>query len=197
MSHHIYHTDGLILQCAPLAEANLWLTILTRDLGLVQATAQGVRTMNSKLRFALHDLSVAKLSFVLGKGAWKVTSAIPQESIYFQLKAQKFKLQTLLQVFKALRRLVTGEEENKALFSLLEKYYQFLVAENLDQEEVKLSEYVILLRVLHNLGYVDQDELIGGFTSHSDWNKELLLALKPARKQVAVIINQALHESQL
>ena len=47
--HHIYHTEGIILGSRNFGEAGKYYYLLTRDLGLVYASAQGVRKMSSKL----------------------------------------------------------------------------------------------------------------------------------------------------
>ncbi len=55
--HHIYHTEGIILGSKNYGEAGKYYSIFTRDLGMIYASAQGVRKMSSKLRFILQDFA--------------------------------------------------------------------------------------------------------------------------------------------
>ena len=73
--HHMYHTEGIILGSRNYDEAGKYYSIFTRDLGMIQASAQGVRKMSSKLRFILQDYSYVKVDLVKGKDFWRVTSA--------------------------------------------------------------------------------------------------------------------------
>ncbi len=78
--HHIHHTNALILGSRNRGEANRVFTILTREMGLIHAVAQGVRLNKSKLRYALTDYSYAKIDLVRGKEVWRITSATPVNS---------------------------------------------------------------------------------------------------------------------
>ena len=69
MSYHIYTTPGIVLRHRPLREADRVYIILTRDLGLIRASAIGVRKETSKLRGALEPLSLSMTSWVTMKKA--------------------------------------------------------------------------------------------------------------------------------
>ncbi len=73
--HHIYHTEGIILSSSNFGEAGKYYNIFTRDLGMVHASAQGVRKMSSKLRYVLQDFSYIKLDLVVGKNIFRITTA--------------------------------------------------------------------------------------------------------------------------
>ncbi len=51
------------------------MSIFTRELGLVRATAQGIRLEKSKLRYSSQLYSFGIFSFVHGKEFWRLTSA--------------------------------------------------------------------------------------------------------------------------
>ena len=51
------------------------ISIFTRDLGLVFASAQGIRFEKSKLRPFTRDYSFGQFSFVKGKEYWRLTGA--------------------------------------------------------------------------------------------------------------------------
>ena len=50
MSHKIFHTEGIVLSSKDTKESDRYLAVFTKELGLVKATAQGIRKLESKLR---------------------------------------------------------------------------------------------------------------------------------------------------
>lgn len=80
MSHEIYTTKGYIISSEGKSESDKNFFILTKDLGLIRATAQGVRKIESKLRYSLQDFSFSEISFVMTKAGWRITSASILES---------------------------------------------------------------------------------------------------------------------
>ena len=72
--HHIYHTEGIILGSRNIGEAGKYYYIFTRDLGMIYASASGVRKMSSKLRYVLQDFAYLKIDLVQGKDFWRVTN---------------------------------------------------------------------------------------------------------------------------
>ena len=70
--HTIFETDCFVISSSPQGEANKQLDLLTRDFGLIRATAQGVRWLKSKLRYSLTDFSFTHASLVRGKEFWRV-----------------------------------------------------------------------------------------------------------------------------
>ena len=73
--HPIHTTPGFIIGSRPSGEAGKMISIFTRDLGLVFASAQGIRFEKSKLRPFTQDYSFGQFSFVRGKEYWRLTSA--------------------------------------------------------------------------------------------------------------------------
>src|SRR5574343_294251 len=73
--HHIYHTTAFVLGHADIKEADRFFILFTRELGVVRATAQGIRKLSSRLRYGLQDFSYARVDLVRGKDIWRITSA--------------------------------------------------------------------------------------------------------------------------
>ena len=84
MLHHIYHTEGFVLSGQSVGEANKYFRIFTKDFGMVGAMAQGIRLLQSKLRYSLQDYSYSKISLVRGKQVWRIVGAI-KEKIFTSL----------------------------------------------------------------------------------------------------------------
>jgi recombinational DNA repair protein (RecF pathway) len=53
---HKYSTTAIVLSRTPLAEASALVTLLTADVGLIRARAQGVRKPGAKMASALQTL---------------------------------------------------------------------------------------------------------------------------------------------
>lgn len=156
MSYHIYTTKGIILSERPLREADRVYQILTRDLGLVRATALGVRKEASKLRGSLEPVMLATVSLVRGKEYWRITSALSMK------KVKPFP--GILRPLALLEKLVQGEARHPELFDAIEK--ELLSSE----EKSEMREIKFVAKILFHLGYLKE----------ADFNlekKELLKAI--------------------
>lgn len=192
--HHIYHTEGIILGSKNFGEAGKYYYIFTRDLGLVHATAQGVRKMSSKLRYILQDFSYVKIDLVKGRDFWRVTSASKTNTLE-ELAKMPLNLEIFANVARLLQRLLTGEYPNELLFtdllsglSLLEKLKT--------GEDLRGIEAVIVLRILNNLGYIGGNQKLDSFTK-SPFEHELVIQAYKNRKAVLGEINKALKQTHL
>jgi DNA repair protein RecO len=198
MAHHVYNTEGFVLDSIPIGEANKLYTLLTKDVGVIRATAQGVRLGKSKLRFSLQDFSHSKLSLVRGKDMWRITNAKSIENMY-TLYARSPVLYALANIFSLIKRLVQGEEKNEALFSSVSEAFLFLKnepQEALLQKYSKAFEYILVIKILHNLGYMRHMKELALFIE-SAWSQELLQKMVGVEKIALKEINSALRESQL
>src|SRR3989344_369620 len=156
--HHIYHTEGIILGSKNSGEAGKYYSIFTRDLGMIYASAQGVRKMSSKLRFVLQDFAHLKIDLVQGKDFWRVTNASKTNKLEKITKMPET-FAIFANIARLLKRLLAGVEPNESLFvdllnglSVLEK------AET--KEDLRNIEAIIVLRILNNLGYIGENELL-------------------------------------
>ncbi|MEK7135291.1 MAG: recombination protein O N-terminal domain-containing protein [Patescibacteria group bacterium] len=139
MSYHIYTTRGLILSERPLREADRVYSILTRDLGLIRATALGVRKESSKLRGLLEPITLASVSLVRGKEYWRITSVELIERVVAKPE--------ILRPLALLDKLVQGEAHHAELF---------------DAVQIGLrqgSEEQFVAQILFHLGYLREEDL--------------------------------------
>src|SRR5664279_2208052 len=114
--HHIYHTEGIILGSRNYGEAGKCYYIFTRDLGMIYASASGVRKMSSKLRFVLQDFSYIKVDLVQGRDFWRVTSA-SKTNMLEQISKNKETFGVFSNIANLLKRLLAGVEPNESLFA--------------------------------------------------------------------------------
>jgi DNA repair protein RecO len=196
VSHHIYHTEGIVLSSIDIGESNRFLFILTKDLGLVGVMAQGIRELKSKLRGSLQMLSYAYLDLVRGKEVWRITNAGEIRS-FSPLLLTKEKKVLYARLATLLRRLMPGEGKHSSLFEDVLSGIRFLASEDMSPHELKSFEALMVLRVLNDLGYWGHGEAFIGFMRVGHWSKEELSNFSSVRREAGRLINQALKESHL
>ena len=195
--YSIITTLAIVVRSRNSGENGRIFSLFCRELGLVKAHAQGVRKANSKLGAHLADFSLSKVSLVRGKNFWRLTSAAAEKN-YFQIfRAALFKLKAVANVIHLLERLLHGEEKNEKLFDLVKSGFDFL--ENLPTEKTKILafETVLVLRILHRLGYVQKHQHISPFAETNNWDEKLLADIQPKIPRLIAVINQSLQESHL
>jgi DNA repair protein RecO len=196
MSHHIYQTRGYILKTFASGEAGLFLRIYTRDLGLIQATAQGARYLKSKLRYSLQETSESQLSLVRGKDIWRITNARLEQNLFTQFREREHALAAAVKILALVERLVQGEEKHDELFTMMYEAFEFLKAETLSEEETELFQSIATLKILNLLGYGADSTKLTRFIE-SPWSSDLVKDMKTDKLEAKREIDRALRESQL
>ncbi len=197
MSHHIYQTSGFILGSSAFGEANRSFRVLTRDLGLIRASAQGVRFLKSKLRYAISDFSYCEFSLVRGQERWRVTGVSKHADLYNEFRQTPEILLLFARVFSLLERLLSGEEKNKKLFKYIEEAVLFARTKKLLAPLSRNFEYILVLRILSCLGYLGSSPDTAAFIESPFWSDELLLKMESLTPKILGEINRSLKESQL
>jgi DNA repair protein RecO len=192
--HHIYHTEGIILSSKNFGEAGRYYSILTKDLGMIYAGAQGVRKMSSKLRYILNDFAYIKVDLVQGKDFWRVTSATKTNNLE-QITKKPENLAIFANIARLLKRLLPGIEANEALFT--DVLNGLSVLEKLDKkQDLQNTEVIIVLRILNNLGYIGDGDSLENLIK-SPFEADLVLESSKHRAKVLSIINKTLKETHL
>ena len=135
------------------------------------------------------------MSLVKGKNFWKITNAISEENIFYDLKNEPEKLELCARVFSLLKKLVAGEEKNEKLFLIIESGAEFL--KKIPPQNLRDFEFIWVLRILQNLGYVKADKKLDCFSGTCEWSEELLSEMKNLKTEALYEINRALSESHL
>jgi recombinational DNA repair protein (RecF pathway) len=183
--HHIYTTPAFIIHSTQHGEAGKFLMMFTKDFGMIGATAQGIRLIQSKLRYHTQDSSYSNISIVRGKEVWRLTGA--QELAY-----QKNNI-LYLKILRLLKRLLQGEERNEKLFNIVEQLYLTAI----EEKDHTIAELLTVLRILNTLGYVGYIDELGEFLANDHINTDLLLKFSKFKPKVVKIINESLKQSQL
>ncbi len=155
---HKYETSGIVLARVHTGEATTLVTLLTSDLGVVQARAQSVRKEGAKLAAGLVTLAESRVILVHGKEGWRLTGVVLEENWFMRLPSVATQ-EMVRRVFGLLLRLVPGEAQDSELFPIVRSFLESLttVPESLHDA----IEILTVLRFLAALG-LDTGELPGG-----------------------------------
>lgn len=150
--------------------------------------------MSSKLRFVLQDFAYIKVDLVQGKDFWRVTSAGKTNTLENLSKNPEI-FGIVFNVANLLKRLLAGVEKNEGLFvDLLEG---LTVLENTKKkEDLQNIEAILVLRILHNLGYIGGKEIIQNLIK-SPFEENLIFEVSKSRSRILHQINKALRETHL
>jgi len=192
--HHIYHTEGIILGSRNFGEAGKYYHIFTRDLGMVVASASGVRKMSSKLRFILQNFAYLKIDLVRGKDFWRLTSA-QKTNVFENIYKRPEIFSVVTNISHLLKRLLAGEDVNTKLFSDLIKGF-LILEKSKTNEELRNVEAIIVLRILNNLGYIGDSKMLGSLIE-SPFEEDLIFEASKSRAKILSEINKALKETHL
>jgi DNA repair protein RecO len=196
MSHHVYTTEAFVLDSGPGREADKIYWLFTKELGMIRASAQGVRLQKSKLRFSLQDFSYITVSVVRGKEWWRVTNAVPEKNIFTDYKDRKYIVYAFARIFRLLRRLIPEQDKHETIFSTLIEAVQFVEQQSLDAKSTQILEYILALRIVHALGYIGAVPTLESFIS-SPLTKEMLEKGAGHSKEFVSVINASIRESHL
>lgn len=197
MSHRLYTTEGLILAAHDYGEANGFYQVLTPDLGLIGASAQGVRHLKSKLRPQLGSLGHAKLTLVRGRQVWRLVGA-ESSGLLAPVLNEVSKQRAWARVALLVRRLIRGEAADARLYDDL--LAGLVVLSKLESARVADFEAIMVLRLLNSLGYVRESVQLMPWLAADLWPSQASLALtlpELERERVISVINYGLEHSQL
>ena len=194
MSYHVYTTEGIILKRNTFGEANIFLHILTKDLGLIIASAHSARLSLSKLRPALQEYTYISVSCIKGKNGWKITNAIDKGNFFYN--SPLYTRRIIGQIGWTLLKTIVGETPHLEIFQTVKNGFDFLGT--ISKEDVGDFEILQVLRILYHLGYVHKDKNLEIFLNRTDdWNLEILRQVNQYKINIIKSINKAFHESQM
>lgn len=143
-----YASDGVVLRTRPLGEESALLSILTSELGLIHARAQGVKKMGAKLAGALQTLSESELTLVAGREGWRVRGAVPRTN-WFSVLTPASRTRAA-RIAALLLRLVPADEKDARHFTLLTAFMTAL--KETPEAAHEALECLMVLRTLEALG---------------------------------------------
>ncbi len=169
-------------------EADRIFSILTKDFGRIDAMAQGVRYVKSKLRYNLNAFSHSRIGLTMSGELWRIIDA-EELGAWAGIRSNPKKLAVVSRLAGLINRMVRGQETDANLWDEVKNSLVFLEKYNVEDEKNLITfELLTTLRILSHLGYV---------ADHEKW-----LNLSPEKAQdleslMASTIKTAIQESQL
>ena len=192
--HHICHTEGIILGSRNTGESGKYYYIFTKELGMIYATATGVRKISSKLRFILQDYAYLKIDLVQGQNFFRVTSASKTNQLE-KITKRPEALKIFHNIVRLLKRLLAGVEPNEALF--IDLLHSMRALEKIESKsDLQNIEAIIVLRILNNLGYIGGNENLKDLIK-SPFDESMIFEVSKSRSHILNQINKALKETHL
>jgi recombinational DNA repair protein (RecF pathway) len=148
MSYQTYTTDALVVSVKDRVGSDRMIKLFTKDAGMLEARASGIRDEKSKLRYALQPFSRTRVTLVRGKREWRLTGALAERNIFMGATNRDTR-GYVLKTVKYLDRFVIGEEGGSELYNDVMDGLIYLGECGDDR-----AYYVVLYRMLTELGYV-------------------------------------------
>lgn len=204
--HHIYRTEAIVLSSRPSGETGKYLTVLSREYGVLKIEAAAVRKNDSKLRQSIQDYSVANISFVRGKTGNKLVNASFVSNFFYDLNQTKF-LKSLTKVFRLIEKMIVDEEKDVTVFDLLiesadilKKNANILKTDFEYKDFLEALEIMVVYRILSGLGYISGDKGHNFIISENIDNNlidKVKNLSKKDKEHLIRLINLAINESHL
>jgi DNA repair protein RecO (recombination protein O) len=183
-------TRGIVLSRSHIGEANALVVLLTPDLGLVRARAQGLRRSGAKLAAALTTFGESSIVLVHGKEGWRVAGAVLEVNWFARLRAAASQTRAA-RVCHLLLRLVAGETHDPELYPIIKEFFDALAT--LPEDTHDSIEVLAALRMLSALG-LDAGDIPNGAPALAP---ELLVLVAKNRTQYITRINEGITASGL
>jgi recombinational DNA repair protein (RecF pathway) len=165
--------------------------LYTEEFGMIRASAQGVRKMQSKLRPHLALFSLVHVSLVRGKEVWRITAARRERKLPdFATPCGK----AFVRASALVLRLVRGERIDPKLFAILSSAYDMFFETSVDPLSFEIG---LVLKILHELGYVDPKDPFDDFLKNPEFSVATLSYFAPFARRAVGLVNASIRESQL
>ena len=186
---HKYATEAIVLGRTQLGEASSLVSLLTNELGLIRARAQGVRKPGAKLSAALTTLAESDVILVKGKEGWRLSGAILAHDHFADLGAKS--RERAGRIATLMLRILT-ESGNEGTYHLYKSYLETLGT--LNEEEQDALETLAALYLLQEAG-LDAGEVVP--QGDGKYGKEAREYALGKRKELITRINRGIEASGL
>lgn len=144
----MHSTEGIIIKKENYGEADLLVTILTRDFGKIKVMAQGILKQEAKLKGHAEPLTHSAVSFVIGKNFYRLTSA-DAYNFFENMRSDINKLRVAYRIAGLIDANVYEEKGDSRLFKLIQETYL-----KLDQADVDEKVWLEKLFFEFNVGFL-------------------------------------------
>jgi len=187
---HKYTTKGIVLARYTTSEANADIVILTQELGLLRARAQGIRKSGAKLSSALQTFVESDVVLVRGKDGWRIVGAI-LDTNWFSIFSQEMRTRAG-RITSLILRMVPGENVDFRLYNDMQAFFGALIETPSTLHEA--VECMSAIRLVHFLGF-DAGELPSSISTAYDY--QMLAQVERNRGAYITRINYGITASGL
>lgn len=192
--YHKHQTKGIVLGSKIEGDHSRRVSLFTPDFGLITARVQGARETRSKLRSSSQDFCLGEFSLVRGQAGWKVVSANTSINLFETFRLAPEKLKVITNVLNLVKKMV-DEDEGRTIFEIITNFVDFLI--NTKDQDISVAECLVLLQILHTLGYMRNDPEFGFPINSLEVNAVNLEIIAPKRAKMIQLINESLKASNL
>ncbi len=142
-----YRTQGFILSKNDLREADQVFNVYTKDFGKLKILGKAIRKIKSKLRPGADLLYLSEIEFIQGRNYKTLTDAVLIEK-FKNIRNDIDKLNIACQIVEAADSLISGQERDEQIFSLLNE-----TLNRLNDSQSNLIYYYFIWNLFSILGY--------------------------------------------
>ncbi len=188
MKYNIYDTEALVLKSFIQGEESRTVLLLTKEFGCLYARAQGVRKIQSKLRFGTVESSFVSVGLLSGKSGWRITYLVPHENFYFSLRKDSLAQSAVVKIMSVCTHLVGEGKDNQEIFNTVIDGFHKMLKNTNKKDKICIIERMIMLKILFILGYVE-------YSVYSQFiiDKEKDTTLNLTQRKITQEINKALE----
>lgn len=194
--YYKHHTKGIVLYSFADISDNRRIVIFTENFGIISVKAQGARGMQSKLRSGIQEFSFGDFSLVKGKSGWKVVGVNVKCNFFEDFRDDKYKLSITKNVLFFLFKNIGVEDCNKEIFEITSNFMLYLRFAN-NVHNISVAESLVMLRIIHNLGFLKHDPEVSTYLPLSNFTEEELKLIAPNKSKIIKLINESIKSSQL
>lgn len=165
-------------------------TLITQDIGLVRARAQGLRHSGAKLAHSLKTFSESSVVLIRGKESWRVAGAVLEEDWFARLECADAR-ERAGRISSLLMRLVASETNDKKIFPIVKEFFNALTVVKSELHEA--AEILAALRILSALGLYERE--VSG--RESSFAPEFLAEILKERTSYIARVNNGILASGL
>ena len=149
-----YRASAIILSSQPFREYDGKKIIYSLEKGRLNLVVRGVKKIKSKLAAHLEPISLAEIMVIRGRQFDYVGAAVSR-NCYLSIKNDLSALEAAGRAIRVFNKLVSQEEGDKRVFSLLKDFLDFLNKEAEDPQEKSLEIWAdfFILKLLALSGY--------------------------------------------
>ncbi|MFA5994714.1 MAG: DNA repair protein RecO [Parcubacteria group bacterium] len=147
-----YKYHGIVLSKRDIGEVDRIYTIYTKEKGKIRVLGKGVRKPNAKLAGSLEAITQGEIFIAKNRGLGKITGAIVTNNFSY-IKQDLSLLTNVFYVFRIVTQIISEEEADEEIFSLLESYLNMLDELGNKTELIEILTVGLLFKVMDRLGY--------------------------------------------